>query len=52
MKTWVIEAQEKWCDHPIRTTYTGCFSREDVIKFFGLDQPDIEWYNITEVTNE
>ena len=52
MRTWIIEAQEKWCDHPIKTSYTGNFDRTQIIKFFGLDKPDIEWYNITEYNNE
>lgn len=48
MKTWIIECKEKWCDHPIRTTHTGNFEREDIIKFFGLNEPDIEWYTVVE----
>ena len=48
MRTWIIECKEKWCDHPIRTTHTGNFEREDIIKFFGLNEPDIEWYTVVE----
>ena len=32
MRTWIIECKEKWCDHPIRTTHTGNFEREDIIE--------------------
>jgi hypothetical protein len=48
MRTWIIECKEKWCDHPIRTTHVGNLEREDIIKFFGLNEPDIEWYTIEE----
>lgn len=31
------------------TSYTGPLSEEDVIKFFGLDDDDVEWYKIEEI---
>jgi hypothetical protein len=30
----------------------GHYDRNDVIEFFGLNEPDIEWYNITEYNKE
>ena len=35
-------------DKPIVTTYTGDVDYELIKKFFGCDQPDVEWYNIEE----
>jgi hypothetical protein len=48
-KHWKVEAKEKFSDNILKPELHGYYSREDVIKFFGLDQPDIEWYNITEI---
>lgn len=33
-------------DHHITTSFTGDLTREFIIDFFGLTQPDEEWYKI------
>jgi hypothetical protein len=48
MKTWKITIQEKLMDKPITTTYRGDMDYEAIKKFFGCDQPDVEWYKIVE----
>ena len=48
MKTWKVTIKEVMMDKPIVTTYTGDGDCEFVKKFFGCDQPDVEWYNIEE----
>lgn len=46
MKIWKITIKEKLMDRPIVTRYVGDVDREYVEKFYGCDQPDVEWYNI------
>lgn len=44
-KHWYVKLKE--VGHGVLTTeYVGDKSREDVIKWFGLDQPDVEWYKL------
>lgn len=31
------------------TTYSGPFSEDEVIAFFGLDGDDVEWYEVEEI---
>lgn len=52
IKTFEVVVKEKMNDHPIKTTYTGVCEREDVINFYGLREPDVEWFTINEVTND
>ena len=48
MKKWKVTIKEKMMDRPIETYYVGDVDREFVKKWFGCDQPDVEWYNIEE----
>ena len=44
-KHWYVELKE--VGHDVLTTeYIGNKSREEVIKWFGLDQPDVVWYKL------
>lgn len=47
-KTWIVTIKEKGNPNPITTSYTGECNYEFVKKFFGCDQPDVEWYLIEE----
>ena len=47
-KTWVVTIKEVMCEKPITTIYRGEIDYEGVKKFFGCDQPDVEWYKIVE----
>jgi hypothetical protein len=49
MRTWKVTIKEKLMNRPIETTYTGDVDYEFVKKWFGCDQPDVEWYKIEEV---
>lgn len=41
-KRWAVEAKEKKSDTILQPELHGCYDRNDVIEFFGLNQPDIE----------
>ena len=47
-----IWAKERTTGQIITPEYVGYKSRTEVIEFFGLEEPYIEWYEIAEVTNE
>lgn len=49
MKQYKITMKEVGTERPIESFYYGDVSREYLIDFYGLKQPDIEWYNIEEV---
>jgi hypothetical protein len=51
IKTFEVVVKEKLNDHPIKTSYTGVCEREDVIDFYGLREPDVEWFTVKEITN-
>ena len=51
IKTFEVVVKEKLNDHPIKTSYTGICEKEDVIKFYGLREPDVEWFTIKEIIN-
>ena len=52
IKTFEVVVKEKMNDNPIKTSYTGVCVEEDVINFYGLREPDVEWFTIKEITNE
>ena len=45
-KHWYAEIKEVGNDDVLKPEYVGDKSREEVIKWFGLDQPDVEWYKL------
>lgn len=47
-----IEMKEVGKDHILHPSHTGYLTREEVIKFFGLNEPDVEWYKIKETKIE
>ena len=51
-KKWAVEAKEKYSDSILRPELHGYYDRNDVIEFFGLNEPDIEWYKITEIKED
>ena len=52
IKTFEVVIKEKMNINPIKTSYTAVCESEDVINFFGLREPDVEWFTIKEVTND
>lgn len=49
MKTWKVTIKEVMMDKPITSTYTGDVDYDFVKKFYGCEEPDVEWYDIEEV---
>ncbi len=47
-----IRAKERTTGQIVTPEYIGYKNRAEIIEFFGLEEPDIEWYDITEVTKE
>lgn len=47
-KHYRIRAKERTSGRIVTPEYIGQKSREEVIEFFGLEEADIEWYEITE----
>lgn len=48
-KHFKIRAKERTTGQIVTPEYVGNKTREQVIEFFGLEEPDIEWYEISEV---
>ena len=48
MKKWKVTIKEVMCEKPIVTHYVGDLDYAGVKKFYGCDQPDVEWYTIEE----
>lgn len=44
-----ITVKERTTRQILTPEYIGNASREQVIQFFGLEEPDIEWYKIEEI---
>lgn len=52
MRHWKVKIKEKAMKHPFTSILHGNNDRDDVIKFYGLDEPDVEWYEMEEVFGE
>lgn len=50
MRKWKIEYKEVGSDRIRTTTHTGNLTKEQVIVFFGLNNSDVSWYDVTEIT--
>lgn len=46
---WKIKLKERTTGQILILEYIGYEDREKVIEFFGLENQDIEWYEIEEV---
>ena len=50
MMKWKIEYRDDQSGGDLRTTYYyGTITKEEVIDFFGLDRPDVHWYNVIQI---
>lgn len=47
-KCWQIKFKEKGKSEQL-TKHLGHLTEKEVIKFFGLEDPEVEWYNIQEI---
>lgn len=53
MKHYQAVIKEKLNEHVLTPKYHGDYmSKEDLIKFWGLDQSDIEWFELYEVLED
>lgn len=50
-ETYEVEIKEVDNDSILRPTFTGYADIEYIIEFFGLENPDVEWYKIYGVKN-
>lgn len=50
MKQYKITMKEVGNDRLLESFYYGDVSREYLVDFYGLNQPDIEWYDIEDIT--
>lgn len=48
-KHYQITIKEVGLEKPIVTEYVGNIDRRKLIDFFGLKEPDVEWYQIKEL---
>lgn len=50
MKTWKARIKEKNNDHILTPEYSwfdsGEKTRQEMIEFWGLNEPDVEWYEL------
>ena len=51
-KHFKIITKEVGREHPIETEFVGDVDRAYLIKFFGLREPDMEWFRIEEVQKD
>ena len=50
----VAEIKERGNDHILRPMYSGhssCANRKFLIGFLGLEQHDVEWYKLKDITD-
>lgn len=48
MKTYNVTIKEVGNPNLLHPSYTGAVDRDFIIDFFGLNEPDVEWYKIEE----
>ena len=51
MRHWKVEIKEVGNDHPVKSEYIGDehFDEIHCVEFWGLKNPDVEWYKLEEV---
>lgn len=52
MRHWKVTIKEVGNPRLLTPELVGDYELEDVRKHFGLDDRDVEWYTITEITKE
>ena len=48
-KHYKITIKEIGVDKPVETEYSGFIDRKRLITFYGLNNPDLEWFDIEEI---
>ena len=49
---WKVTIKEKAFKYPFTSVLHGYYDKDDVIKFYGLEQLDVEWYEIEEIKKD
>jgi hypothetical protein len=49
---WRVTIKEKAMKHPITTELHGNYDEKDVVDFYGLKQPDVEWYKMENLNDK
>lgn len=48
-KCWEVRFREKGKSKTHTTKHLGHMTEDEVIKFFGLEDTDVEWYDVKEL---
>lgn len=48
-KHYKITIKEIGVNKPVETEYSGFIDRKGLITFYGLNNPDVEWFDIKEI---
>lgn len=51
-KRWRAHVKEKGTEKILKPEVWGVKTKEDVIRFLGLDKDDVEWYEIIDLDEE
>jgi len=51
-REWKVIIKKEFCELPIYNELHGPYDLDDVKDHFGLEEPDVDWYNIEEIKNE
>lgn len=51
-KTFQATIKERGNDHLLTPTFSGYVDRQYMIQFWGLNEPDVEWYKLEDITNK
>lgn len=46
---WKVTIKEVGNDTPLVTNYYGYADEKKLVEFFGLKEPDVEWYKLEEL---
>ena len=51
-RKWKVTIKEKGLEHPIVSHMYGYYDEADVVKHYGLNQDDVEWYKMEDITDK
>jgi hypothetical protein len=49
-KRWKVRVKEVGNDNILTPEVWGYYTKEQVIEFLGLNKPDVEWYEMEEIS--
>jgi hypothetical protein len=52
MRHWKCEIKEVGNDHTVMSELIGDYDEDYCVRFWGLKNPDVEWYKLQEVKDE